>query len=202
MAIDSATRDQIIVAAVTGAGPVGDNAEEWEVSVLRGARKITAVLSDPESIFAKAVEEIDGAGKFVSLVSLVKKEKSSTRGIVYIQDVPRIEGNVVPVPRYTYEQISAIHVEQTAARTAGNKPDPRPDGLEAIRTERTDTLDGLTMAKEATSLIGHRVLIYKVQEVAKNNPNLKVRVLRHVTDLGRYESFVIPTPAVVAAPSA
>lgn len=201
MAIDKAVRESIIIAAITGAGPVGDNAEEWEAKVLRGARKITAVLTDTDSVFAKAIDEIEEGGKFVSLVSMVKKEASSTRGIVYFQDAPRAENGQVGTPRYTFEQIAAIHQEQTAARAAGKKPDALPDGLEAIRTERTDTVDGRMMALEAQSLIGHRVLVYKTIEQVKNNPNLKVRVLRLLTDLGTVDGYIVPqkAPAVQAA---
>ena len=208
MAIDKAVRDSIIVAAITGAGTVGEDAELWEASVLRGARKITAVLSDPESVFAKAVDEIDSASKFVSLLSLVKREEKSKRGVVYFQTLPRIENGVAPVPTFTFEQVSAIHAEQASLRAAGVKSAdlPKlPDGLEAIRTDRTDTLDGLLMAKEATSLIGHRVLVYKINEVLKSNPNLKVRVLKHLTDLGSYDSYVVPakvqSSGVAAAPA-
>jgi hypothetical protein len=203
MPLDKATKDNIIVAAITGAGPIGADADTWEANVLRGARRITAILSDTDSNFGKAIEEIDGAGKFVMLLSLVKKETKSTRGVCYFQEAPKLENGVFAAPRYTSEQISAVHAEQTAARAAGVKPLPAlPEGLEAIRTDRTDTIDGLLMAKEASGLVGHRVLVYKVMEVAANNPNIKVRVLKLLTDLGAVDTFVVPAKAAAAAPAA
>lgn len=204
MALDKAIRDSIIVAAITGAGPVGDNADVWEANVLRGARKITAVLSDPDSVFTKAVDEIDGASKFVSLVCLVKKEPKSTRGLVYFQDVPRIENGVLPAPRYTYEQVLAAHNVLAAARAAGTKSTDMPklpEGLELIRTERTDVLDGHMMAKEAVGLVGHRVLVFKVNEPIKNSTN-NVRVVKHLQDLGVYDSYVVPAAKAPVASAA
>ena len=59
-----------------------------------------------------------------------------------------------------------------------------PDGLETVRTERTDGEDGqgLAMAKRFTELKGHRVLLWvEVQEMSNGN---KVRIVQHVEDLG------------------
>jgi hypothetical protein len=203
MAIDKAVKDSIIVAAITGAGPVGDNIDEWEANVLRGARRITAVLADESNPFAKAIDEIDTSSKFISLVSLVKREASSTRGVVYFQDIPKGEKGQHPAPQFTYDEVAAVHAIQAAARNAGQKPPDLPEGLEAIRTERTDVLDGLLLAKEATSLIGHRVVVYKINEPIKGG-TLKVRVLRHMTDLGAYPGYVVPAakPAVAAVAAA
>ncbi|WAC50536.1 hypothetical protein [Frigoribacterium sp. SL97] len=199
--MDASTKSSIIVAAMTAAGPVGDDAEMWEALVLRNVRNITATLSDTDSNFGRAVDEIEGASKYVAVISLVKKEQKSTRGLVYLQPVPRIEGGVTPAPAYTFEQVLAIHEQQTAQRAAGKKPDDLPDGLEVIRTDRTDTgKDGLLMAKELTSLVGHRILVHKVMETSAKNEKIKVRVIKHAKDLGRYESYALPAPA--AAPVA
>jgi hypothetical protein len=197
MAIDKAVKDSIIVAAITSAGPAGDDAALWEANVLRAARKITAVLADESNPFAKAIDEIDGASKFIAVVSLVKRETSSTRGVVYFQAPIRNNNEKWEnwTPPLTYEQVAAIHAEQAAARAAGQRPADLPEGLEAIRTERTDTVDGLLMAKEATALIGHRVVVYKIQEPIKNGTQ-KVRVLRQVTDLGVFDAYVVPAKPV------
>lgn len=59
-----------------------------------------------------------------------------------------------------------------------------PDGIETVRTERTDGADGegLAMAKRLTELKGHRVLLWvEVQEMSNGN---KVRIVQHVEDLG------------------
>lgn len=56
------------------------------------------------------------------------------------------------------------------------------DGVEQIRTERTDRPDGLAMAKRIKGLVGHKVLIFKEIEVMANGN--KSAVIRHVRDLG------------------
>lgn len=55
------------------------------------------------------------------------------------------------------------------------------DGVEQARTERTDTADGMAMARRLTALKGHRVLLWVEVEEFDGG---KVRVIRHVEDLG------------------
>ncbi len=58
-----------------------------------------------------------------------------------------------------------------------------PDGLEQVRTERTDTPDGMAMWSRLKALKGHRVVLFvEVQEY--NGGQGKVRVVQHVEDLG------------------
>ena len=58
-----------------------------------------------------------------------------------------------------------------------------PDGLEQVRTERTDSRDGAEMWDRMKALKGHRVVLYvEVQEYAGGTG--KVRVVQHVEDLG------------------
>lgn len=54
---------------------------------------------------------------------------------------------------------------------------------EEIRTDRTDSPEGLAMANVVRGLVGHKVLIWKEIE-EYNQGKGKVRVLRHVEDLG------------------
>ena len=58
-----------------------------------------------------------------------------------------------------------------------------PDGIEEARTERTDSPIGLYMARHLKSLVGHRVSVW-VEVESINNGAAKVRVIRHVEDLG------------------
>lgn len=60
--------------------------------------------------------------------------------------------------------------------------DHHPDGIESCRSERTDSPDGLALARQVQALIGHRVLAYV--EVEQLSAGKAVRVLRHVVDLG------------------
>jgi hypothetical protein len=60
------------------------------------------------------------------------------------------------------------------------------DGAEEeIRTDRTDTPEGLAMSNIVRSLKGHKVLVWKeIETFNSGGKALKVRVLRHVEDLG------------------
>lgn len=58
-----------------------------------------------------------------------------------------------------------------------------PDGLEQVRTERTDSPDGAAMWSQIKGLKGHRVALWvEVQEY--NGGAAKVRVVQHFEDLG------------------
>jgi hypothetical protein len=46
------------------------------------------------------------------------------------------------------------------------------------------------MAKAMSSLVGHKTLIYKVTESSASNARIKVRVIRHFTDLGEVLEFL------------
>lgn len=62
-----------------------------------------------------------------------------------------------------------------------------PDGIEQARTERTDNPMGVAMGKRLKDLIGHRVMIWvEVEEISGGAG--KVRIVRHVQDLGLAES--------------
>jgi hypothetical protein len=61
----------------------------------------------------------------------------------------------------------------------------RDGQTEAIRTDRTDTPEGRSMADLVRTLKGHRVLIWKEMEANGEGANAKrFRVLRHIKDLG------------------
>lgn len=61
------------------------------------------------------------------------------------------------------------------------------DGIETARTERTDNPMGVAMGKRLKALIGHRVMIWvEVEEISGGAG--KVRIVRHVQDLGEVES--------------
>ncbi|WP_159599155.1 hypothetical protein [Agromyces humi] len=192
MPLDKSIKDQIVLAALSAAGPAGDNAEEHEAAVLANVRQITATLLDDTSKFHKAADEIETASKFVGIIYLVKKEESSKRGLVYFEEA---KGPVAEFrPRYTFEQVVAAHQAQVEAKAKGQKTPDLPEGIELIRTERTDILDGLNLARQATGLQGHRALIFKVMEPTRD-PQKKVRVLRHLKDLGVVDSYKVPRAA-------
>lgn len=84
-------------------------------------------------------------------------------------------------------EVVKIEKEQRSTRgliTLKGKPSKfSPDGIETVRTERTDNPEGVAMVRALKPLIGHRVLLW-VELEAVNEGASKVRVVRHVEDLG------------------
>lgn len=59
------------------------------------------------------------------------------------------------------------------------------DGVEQVRTDRTDTPEGLAMARTLRGLKGHRVMLWVyLEEFQGKSGHGKVRVVKHVEDLG------------------
>lgn len=73
-----------------------------------------------------------------------------------------------------------------------------PDGIEEARTERTDTPAGAAMANRLRTLIGHRVAVW-VELESINDGATKVRVIRHVEDLGVGAEANRPVPIAAAS---
>lgn len=92
--------------------------------------------------------------------------------------------------------VESVKREESSTRalvTLKTRPsEHHPDGLEQARTARTDTRLGLAMAKRLTALRGHRVMLW-VEVEPIGNGTRKVRVIRHVEDLGA------ETPAAAAS---
>jgi len=83
--------------------------------------------------------------------------------------------------------------------------DRHPDGVETARSERTDDPLGLAMARRLTSLKGHRVMLWVELEQMGANADRRVRIIRHVEDLGLDPSLPAPAKASTttsAAPAA
>jgi hypothetical protein len=67
-----------------------------------------------------------------------------------------------------------------------------PEGIEEARTERTDTPAGKAMSQRLRALKGHRVAIWVEVEPIPGSDR-KVRVVRHVEDLGVDRDIIQPT---------
>lgn len=96
-----------------------------------------------------------------------------------------------------------VGLEKEASSTRGllsfrTKPSDRyPDGIEPGRTERTDNPAGRAVAIQARELIGHKVLVYRVQEQMGTGASAKsVRIIAALVDLGPAED----KEAIKAAP--
>lgn len=91
---------------------------------------------------------------------------------------------VMTAQRFTADLV-AVDIEESSTRailTLRSDSADAEDGLEQIRSDRTDHPDGARMADQARTMIGRRVLVFKAMEDA--GPQKKVRVCVHLIDLG------------------
>ena len=83
--------------------------------------------------------------------------------------------------------ITEVVKEQSSTRglvTLRARPSQfHPDGIEQARTERTDSPEGLLMARTLRALTGHRVALW-IEEQTTGDGARKVRVIQQVKDLG------------------
>jgi len=160
-ALNETERRQVILAAVAAAGP--DNGPDergltWTQRVAETAARVVAML-DPRSEVSRAIGQVEMAKVFVATIVDVRREVSSTRGLVTLR-----------------AKVSDRH----------------PDGIETARTERTDYPLGLAMARKLASLKDHRVMLWVELEAMGANADRRVRVIRHVEDLGVDPSAPVP----------
>jgi len=164
MTIDAAVRTQIVLGAV--------NAATAKLAALTsqaaGDRDALDRLPDLEALIARSAAEITAAIDPKSSVSrLIDAVHGSKVFTALITDVAR---------------------EASSTRrlvTLRTRPSQfHPDGVEQARTERTDSPDGLLMARTLRGLTGHRVALW-IEEQTTGNGARKVRVIQHVKDLGR-----------------
>ncbi|MGC0252651.1 hypothetical protein [Pseudactinotalea sp. Z1748] len=146
------SREEIVLAAVNSAGPVGEDEspDEYQGRIATQAKSIYLMLGERSPVRRK-LDALADAKVFTGVVTKVVREKSSTRGKITLKTQP------------------SKHY---------------PDGLEPVRTERTDGADGegLALAKRLSGLKGHRVLVWvEMQETSDGN---QVRIVQHVEDLG------------------
>lgn len=173
MATDQVTRTLIILEALRETAPVdGETAREHDARVKAHIYELSARLGGENNPLVAAAGAIDECDVFTAVVGLVKKEKSSTRGLVYL-----VQDASAWTHRSLLEQVHRGFI-------ADRRGFQFPDGVEVIRTDRTDTPEGLITARLATGLVGHRVLVYKAHETLKNDQNRRVKILRHLVDLG------------------
>lgn len=109
--------------------------------------------------------------------------------------------------------LMAVEVEGTSTRgvlTLKSKPTEfNPDGIEHIRTERTDQPDGASIVERAKNAIGHRILVYMDYEVFGQGAEArKMRKMIHFEDFGpdrflnQQQAAPVATTVAQAAPVA
>lgn len=179
----SEQNDQIILAALSAAGPiipltkeeksarkngeaVRDPQTEWDQNVKAIARNIKTMLR-PDSEINKQLKALDKCfdpdssdGKsFMGTIMRSKKE-------------PGYNGKA-PSQRALVTLFTDTQREQKGL----------PMGFENVRTDRTDNPNGLAIAQLAASLVGHKVIVYIEMEPIKGRDQ-KARVGIHFEDLG------------------
>lgn len=175
---DQITKTLIILDALRSTEDVeGETRREHDARVKARIYELTAKLSGENNPLVAAADSLENCDVFTAVVGLVKKEKTSTRGLVYLIQQPG---------EWTqHALLEQVHKGFLADR----KGFTFPEGTEVIRTDRTDTPEGMIVAKQASALVGHKVIVFKAHEALKNDANRKVKILRHLVDLGDTGEF-------------
>ena len=169
--MDDNTRTNIILAAIHSVPPVTEplrnkrdeivatEAEVWQARVAEKARAI-AVMTGPRS---KVGHDID-------VIGWASEEGNDKAKIV--------SGTVLSINLESSSTRGLVQMKTKA------HPQWAPNGVEEARTERTDTAEGLMMAQRIRQeLMGHRVLAF-IEMQTVGDGTRKVRVIRHIEDLG------------------
>lgn len=160
--MDGQTRTAIIAAAYATAGPIGASddpvaaAEEHRARVIEAIAEITVAATDEKSWANRAIDQVAGP------------------------DVKIFTGTVIKVTKEESTTRGIVHLRTRI------HPEYAPDGIEQVRTERTDDPVGLAMARRIRAFKGHRVIMWVEMEqfTNKQGSTRKSRVVRHVQDLG------------------
>lgn len=88
--MDTTTRQQITLAAIAATGPdTGDdsNGLSWPQRVAETATRIVAMLGEQSEV-SRAIAQVEAAKTFPATVVSIRKETSSTRGVVTLRTRP------------------------------------------------------------------------------------------------------------------
>lgn len=150
--------DQVILAAVNAAGPQNQSVND------DGNPDLGVWRANVESA---AVQ-----------IAVMLGERSSIRkSVEAIADCKVFTATILKVSKEKTSSRGLVELK--------TKPSTHyPDGIETARTERTDSdLTALQFAKTLQGLVGHRVVVW-VQLQVFGDSDHKVRVIKHVEDLG------------------
>lgn len=154
--MEDTARISIVVAAANMAGPVGNDQFAWNAKVLENATLLMEMAGEGSKL-SKLINGMANAKTFFGTVLSVRREESSTRGVVSLKTRPS---------KFHPDGIEDARTDRTGSKDA-------PEG-------------GRELAKLLTTLVGHRVQLWVELEVPANaEPGSKgFRVIRHVKDLG------------------
>lgn len=83
MSTDTLIRQNVILAAITMTGPVGDNGD-WDTQVKQNAKKVASLLNE-QSPINKTLDAIDGSSKFVGTLVHIGLEKKTGRFVAIVK---------------------------------------------------------------------------------------------------------------------
>lgn len=163
---------EIVLAAVNAAGPVGNNPGAWRAKVRDDLVPMIAAMLREGSPLLQRAEQVVGSAVFGGELLGLELEESSTRVIVKFRS-------------------------ETTSKT-----DDEGDGTETIRTYRTDTAQGKAQYKRLQEAgIGAKLLIYKFMEEAQKGREVRVLAHFEVLSTGtRTASPPPPGPSAQAPP--
>ena len=111
------------------------------------------------------------------LTAMTAERSSYSRLIEEVTSAKVFSGTVLAVKREERSTRGLVTLKTRPSEHA-------EDGTETARTDRTDTPDGLAMARKIQSLKGHRVMVWVYIDEVAGKADRKVRVIKHVEDLG------------------
>lgn len=155
--MEDTARISIVVAAANMAGPVGNDQYAWNTKVLENATLLMEMAGEGSKV-SKLINGMGNSKIFFGTVLSVRREESSTRGVVSLKTRPS---------KFHPDGIEDARTDRTGSK----------DAPEA----------GRDLARLLTTLVGHRVQLWVELEKpagTANEGDKGFRVIRHVKDLG------------------
>jgi hypothetical protein len=181
-------RDAMVLAAIQMTGPLVEKAPVYQGEL---------DLNPPPEVDGGESEDWQGVLKVVGSTSShpewsARLKRNFLRVRMMMEDNSPLVDSLDVLDRCRIFDANVVSVELEEKSTRGivtlkSAPSTfHPDGMEQVRTERTDSEDGKLMAHELYSLIGHRVRVWVEKVTFKNGSNTgEVRIVRFVQDLGK-----------------
>lgn len=164
MAMDSKTRTDLLIAAMNAVGPVSD-----PTTNSRGTEIASAAETWEFQVEQQAMKIMTMAAEGSRL--------SRALDVVATAHDRDFKGS-----KAFSATLKAVDIEPSSKRGILTLRARGAEEDEQVRTDRTDTARGALMVRLAKALEGHRVMVYI--EMEETPQGRKVRILRHLTDLG------------------
>lgn len=169
----------VVAAAIAAAGPRGTNEAEWRAKINAAIPAIAAMMNPPEK---------------------------DAKGSKQWQIASEVLGASVFTGEYVSHEVEASSTRAVVKIDTGRESKNYPDGIEPIRTHRTDGAQGKAMLKKLEQLEpGESVVVWKaLEQMAGAASGEKARVLVHLETRPKWkrDENMTPAPARKAPPKA